>query len=287
MVAVTLGVTFGTLLGLYVIWQAGEWALDRLVYENKSFAIQQVDIQTDGVISSEQLRRWCQIRPGQNLFALDLARVKRELELVASIKSVSVERILPNSLRIRVTEREPIAQINVPRTKADGEGLEMKVYQVDNEGYITEPLDPRQRAVPLNQVDDQLPIISGINVSELQPGRRIDSPQMRATLELIQDFESSPMAGLVDMKRINLSSPQVLIVTTGQGSEITFSFDNFDQQLHRWQRVHQECLRYNRSIATLDLAVNENIPLRLQEASLLPPVAPKIVKPQRTKRRNV
>jgi cell division protein FtsQ len=287
MIAVAFGVTFGTLFGLYVLWRTGEFALDKLVYENKSFAIQQIDVQTDGVISPEQLRRWCQVRPGQNLLALDLARVKRDLELVPLVQSVSVERILPNTLHVRVTERVPIAQVNVPRPKAGGEGIEFKVFQLDGDGYVTEPLDPRQRAVAINQTDDQLPALSGINVTELQPGRRLDSPQMRAALELIQDFESSPMAGMVDLKRIDVSSPQVLVVTTGQGSEVTFGFNNFDQQLHRWQQVHQECLRYNRSIATLDLAVNENTPLRMQEASVLPPLIPKLVKPQRIKRRNV
>jgi len=30
--AVALGVTFGTVFGLYLFWRAGEWALDRFVY---------------------------------------------------------------------------------------------------------------------------------------------------------------------------------------------------------------------------------------------------------------
>ena len=98
----------------------GEWALNRLVYENKAFAIQEIDVQTDGVISVDQLRRWAGVKPGENLLALDLARVKRDLELVPLVQSVSVERILPRTLRIRVTEREPIAQVNVPRPRPGG-----------------------------------------------------------------------------------------------------------------------------------------------------------------------
>jgi len=30
--SVALGVTFGTFFGLYLLWRAGEWALDRLIY---------------------------------------------------------------------------------------------------------------------------------------------------------------------------------------------------------------------------------------------------------------
>ena len=109
---------FGTVFGLYLLWRAGEWALDKLVYENEAFAIQHIDVQTDGVIAPDQLRRWAGVKPGDNLLALDLARVKRNLELVPLVQSVSVERILPRTLRIRVTEREPVAQVNVPRPRS-------------------------------------------------------------------------------------------------------------------------------------------------------------------------
>src|SRR6266540_5550445 len=106
--AIALGVLFGTVFGLYVLWRVGEWSLAQLVYKNRSFAIQQIDVQTDGVIALEQLRRWAGVKPGDNLFALDLARVKRDLEMVPVIGSVSVERVLPRTLRIRVTEREAV-----------------------------------------------------------------------------------------------------------------------------------------------------------------------------------
>jgi len=114
LVSIALGVTLGTVFGLYLFWRAGEWALDKFVYENSTFAIQGIEVQTDGVIAPEQLRRWTNVKPGANLIALDLASVKRNLELVSSIDSVSVERVLPCTLKVRVTERVPEAQVNVP-----------------------------------------------------------------------------------------------------------------------------------------------------------------------------
>ena len=81
--SIALGVTLGTVFGLYLFWRAGEWALDKFVYENPTFAIQRIEVQTDGVIAPEQLRRWSGVKPGANLIALDLASVKRNLELVS------------------------------------------------------------------------------------------------------------------------------------------------------------------------------------------------------------
>jgi hypothetical protein len=146
------------------------------------------------------------------------------------------------------------------------------------------PLDPSQRAVPSAQGDDQLPLILGLNAADLQPGRKLESTQLQAALRWIEAFESSSMANLVDPKKIDVLSPEILVVTTSQGSEITFGLQNFDQQLLRWQRVLEECERLNKSIATLNLAVADNTPLRLSDASAVPPTAPKPLKLQHKKK---
>jgi hypothetical protein len=95
------------------------------------------------------------------------------------------------------------------------------------------------------------------------------------------------MANLVELKKIDVVSPEVLIVTTGQGSQVTFSVNNFDQQLLRWQNIHENCVRSNHAIATLNLAVTDNTPLTYSDAGVTPPATPKTVKPQRIRRRNV
>ncbi len=133
---------------------------------------------------------------GANLIALDLASVKRNLEMVPTIESVSVERVLPRTLKVRVTEREPIAQVNMPRTGASG-GIAVEVFQLDADGFVMKPLDPRQCVIPLSQMSEQLPVITGLNVYQLQSGRRVESAQAQAALELIGAFAHSPMAGLV------------------------------------------------------------------------------------------
>jgi cell division septal protein FtsQ len=280
------GITFGTAFGFYLFWRAGEWALNHFVYKNAEFAIRCVDVQTDGVISPDQLRRWTGVKLGDNLLALDLATVKRNLELVSMIESVSVERVLPRTLRVRVNEREPVAQVNVPRAGMSGK-IEVTVFQLAADGYVMQPLDPRQCVMPLAQVDDRLPVIGGLNVYELQPGRRIESSQAQAALQLIVAFKHSPMAGLVDLRRVDVSSPEVLGVTTGQGSEVTFGLDDFDQQLRRWREIYDLGQRMSRAIASLNLAVPNNIPARWMDAGIVPAPAPKSVKPTHIRRNNV
>ena len=276
-----------TVFGLYLFWRTGEWALDKFVYENAEFAIQRVDVQTDGVIAPDQLRSWSGVKLGANLIALDLTAVKRNLQLEPVIDSVSVERVLPRTLKIRVTERIPIAQVNVPRA-AGANGVVISVFQLDAAGVVMQPLDSRMSAIPLAQMkDSRLPEIKGLNASQLQPGHRVVLPQAQAALQLVSAFGYSPMAGLVDLRRIDVSAPGVIVVTTGQGGEITFGLQNLEQQLGRWRVIYDLGRRNNKAIASADLAVSNNVPVRWIEANAAPIAAPKNSTPAPFRRKNV
>lgn len=268
-----------TLFGLYLFWRAGEWTLDRFVYENAEFAIHHVDVQTDGVITTDQLRRWSGVQSGANLIALDLAAVKRNLELEPLVGSVSIERVLPRTLKIRVTERRPVAQVNV--TRVDGaKGMMVVVYQLDATGMVVQPIDARMREIPLSQVKDgPLPEITGVNVAQLQAGHRVTQPQALAALQLISAFNRSPMARLVDLRRLDVSAPGVVVVTTKPGGEITFGLQNVEQQLRRWREVYDLARSRNKVIVSLDLAVANNVPLRWTEAAAAPAVLSKDATP--------
>jgi len=284
--AMALAALFGTVFGLYLLYRTGDWLLGRLLYKNNAFAIQKMDVQTDGVIAVDQLCRWAGLRKQENLLALDLARVKRNLELVPLIESVSVERVLPRTLRIRVSEREAVAQVSLLRQRAGG-GMEATLFQLDPYGYAMLPLETLQRASPLHRVLEPLPDIFGLDPRELQPGRRIEAPQLQAALQLIVSFEQSSMAGLVDLKAIDISAPQILTLKTGQASEIVFGLNNLEQQLRRWHAVHQLGQRIGKAIATLDLAVTNSIPVVWQDQNSIPPGSPKLPKPLRAKRKHV
>jgi hypothetical protein len=285
-IGIGLSILSGVFLVLFVFWKGGSWMLDKFVYENEAFAIQTIDVQTDGVILSDQLRRWAMVKNGENLLALDLARVKRDLELVPLIQSATVERILPKTLRIHVVEREAVARI-ILMEKA-GEAYAAGLYEIDESGFVMPPLDAKWRGKPSEIPPEHLPIISGVATRELRPGRQVESDQVKAALKFLAEFERSPMAGLVDFQRIDISGPETLHVYTGQGSEVLFPLAGLDAQLKRWRLIWDESQRWGKSIAMLDLSIPNNVPLRLLDGpSGAKPVIAKPIKTLRTKKKHV
>jgi cell division protein FtsQ len=285
--ALLLGGFFLAVGSVYLAWRATEGALDLLLYRNPAFALLNVDVQTDGMIASDQVRRWAGVRLGENLFALDLGGVRRNLQMVSMIEFVSLEKILPHTLHLQVTEREPVAQVSIMRPGARG-GVEVAPLYLDYQGYVILPLTPAQCSPAAVQPGvDQLPSITGITANEVQPGRQVESLQLRAALDLILAFQRSPMQGLADIAKIDVSSADVLVVKTGQGSEITFGLTGLDQQLLRWQSISNEAQRMSKAIATLDLAVSNSIPVTWMEGGAVPQVPVKISKPLRNKKKHV
>jgi hypothetical protein len=270
---------------LFLVYRGGEWLLDRFVLKNDAFAIKRIEVQTEGVLAPDQIRKWAGVREKDNLLALDLSRVKRDLELVPSIQSAAVERSLPNVLKLYVVEREPVARVYTMQQMGGANGYKPVVYHLDGNGYVM--VQNVLRRTETGQ-PDWLPAITGVNPADFRPGRRVESVQVHAALRLIEAFENSSMAGLVDIQHIDVSAPDVLRVKSGQGNDVTFGLNYPDWQLRRWRTIYDLATRQHKSIGTLDLSVSNNVPANFVEMAVAtPPVKSKPAKSSRTKKRNV
>lgn len=95
------------------------------------------------------------------------------------------------------------------------------------------------------------------------------------------------MVGPVNLRRIDVSSPGVVVATTAQGAEITFGLDNLEQQLQRWREIYDLGQRMNKAIASLDLAVSNNVPVRWTETVPAPAALPEQNTTPTIRRKNV
>lgn len=284
MVVMAMVVALGTVIGLFLIWRGGEWALRELVFENHSFAVRDVQIEAEGVIPRAEILRWSGVREGQNLLGLDLGRVKRDLELVPLIRSAAVERVPPNTLRIRITEREPVARVLAPQAAVPGEDPRIVSYFLDRDGFLFGWESTEAWGHSFAAAGTRLPIVRGIPGRELRPGRDIELASVRSALGWAAGFKGSPMAGLVDVRSIDVSIPEVLQVQTSEGSLITFSHGRTDQQFRRWWHVHELGRKQGKIIQSLDLSITNNSPVTFLDAVgplERPAVAPWVPAPQK------
>jgi hypothetical protein len=244
-------------------------------------------IQTDGIIPVDQIRVWAGVQRGDNLLALDLNRIKRDLELVPLIESASVERYLPRELVVHVQEREPIARVIVFQPRPGDGFLEPNSFFLDQDGMV---IPPEARALNPRAFDlatHLLPNLIGVRPEELRPGNKVSRELVLASLRFLTGFRASEMAGHADLRSVDLSSGNTLLVTTDQGGEITFAPRDFGIQLARWRRIHDFGGRESRLIASLDLAVTNYVPVSWVNPTNAAPAALRQSQPSPYRKRHV
>jgi cell division septal protein FtsQ len=287
LVAKVAGVLFGTASALCLFWFGSGWVLNEKLYKNPAFSIKHLDVETDGVLAVDQILAWAGVKRGDNLLAADLPRIERDLRLQPLVENAAVVRVLPDTLKIRVTEREAIAQIFGFQAQLSGDPIKAMAFYMDPAGYVMTPLAPSHASNVRLTGAEALPVLTGVLGTELRPGKRAESADIHAALRFILAFDRSPMIGAVDIKLIDLSSPPTLQVTTRQGNEVILAPEDFDRQLRRWRAIHDFAAHEAKLIGSLDLSVSNNIPLRWQEPGAPVPPPAKGLKLARSRKKHV
>jgi cell division septal protein FtsQ len=99
------------------------------VANSAAFAVNRVEIEGVKRLSEEKVRAIVQKAAGPQMFRVDLDAVRKALEAESYVKAASVVRVLPDTLRVRIEEREPEV---VARLRGGGFGW------VDAEGHMLE-----------------------------------------------------------------------------------------------------------------------------------------------------
>jgi cell division protein FtsQ len=94
---------------------------------------------------------------GRSIYLCPIAERRRELRGIDWVKDASVLRVWPNRIIIRITERTPVAFVQIA-----GVNRTMRTAYIDSEGVLLNP----QRAVKLN-----LPVLTGILPAEKREAR--------------------------------------------------------------------------------------------------------------------
>ncbi len=251
------------IVAVLVILRGGKMGMNHFFYENPSYSLTQIIIETDGVLNPSQLQEWAGVARGDNLLALDFAEIKSNFDLIPWIRSTELERVFPNKLRIKITERQPIAK-TVYFTRRDKSFLyDKKIYYIDKEGFVLTGFENLHDLSLANYDRAAMPTITGLDRSSLQIGKRINSENVQAALELVSVFRLTGMYRVDQIDKIDIKNSRCLVVTTRKGSQIQMAPDHFEKQLSRWRAVQQFANRHSGiSIASLDLSLKNNCPVR-------------------------
>lgn len=152
----------------------GAWRGYLWVMSSPRFAIRQIVVTGNVRVPEDELLRRAGLAPGRNVFSVRLADVERQLAQHPWIASVRASRRLPDTLTIRVTERQPAALV-----------LLGAPYLADRQGR---PF--KRAAIEAGEADDLL-VVSGLDRKAYARQPEGVHAQVRRALELADRWHRS------------------------------------------------------------------------------------------------
>lgn len=196
---------------------AGAFQLYKTVITHPYFRIKAVTIGGTQNLSSKKLLKVIRPLLSGNIFTCDIKSATSYLEKNRWVESVSIQRLLPDSIAINITEREPTAVI------VAGSGRQ---YLIDRHGFLLEEVSRPGRYV----------LISGFSGSAVQirPGARIEE---KRRLENAFKISSIFSGNTVDpIASIDVSNPDRITARTA----VSDTLIRFGPESDEWEEKFLE-----------------------------------------------
>jgi cell division protein FtsQ len=229
--------------GISAAWTAGRF----LLYGQPMLLIRpdQVEISGNHIVSREAVLQQFARDRGRSMLRIPLDARRTALEEISWIESASVQRVLPNRIRVELTERTPIAFLR--------NGTELAL--IDAHGVILD----RPRGEDL-----QFPIVTGLSESmpREERGKRMQTYQeFMNDIDLVRSGSSDrvsevDLANPKDLRAVitgiaSASDPQALTIHFGAG-DFTGKYRMVVENFAQWQasngRVHSIDLQYAKQV---------------------------------------
>ncbi|RZU42829.1 cell division protein FtsQ [Edaphobacter modestus] len=193
----------------------------------------------------------------RNIFRVPLTERKAELEELPWVAHATVMRLLPNRLRVAVTERTPVAFVRQGN----------RIGLVDTSGVLLDmPTDAR------GKMHYSFPVVMGL---EAKDPLSLRAARMKLYERFTSDLDGGGEKISEKLSEVDLSSPEdVRAVVQDKGGEVMVHFGEddfldrykkFEEHLPEWRRLYPH-------LASVDMRYERQVVLEMQPGTAAPVV---------------
>lgn len=210
-----------------------------ILIQSPIFAVKQINIEGNRFLSEEEIVSLSGIHTGTNIFRVDFRDAKEKIKTLPMISEVVLKRQYPNEVKISVTERTPLANLAVPGG----------FIEIDKKGYYL-------RKLTSFNVNDNLPIITGVKYSKQEIGQKINEENLMVGLEYLQNCSDN----LKDkISEINVTDPNNIIIYSITGFRIMVGDEtSIKEKIHNLDEIFNTKGDKLKEIEYIDVSFNGN-----------------------------
>ncbi len=181
------------------------------------------------------------VEPGKNLLRLNLKRMGEQLAKNPWVETVRIRRFFPDGISIAVTEREPLAVINM--------GF---IYYLDKNGIVFKVLNQGDRL--------DYPVITGFSEDDMNSDPAGTREALKTTCELLRVLREKGAFILADVSEIHYDKDLGFTMFTASGGlPVKIGSGDFSAKLERFARIYRELMAQRPSLHYIDLDYSDRI----------------------------
>lgn len=236
-----IGTVAGVIAAVSGLLYGGAWLVT-----GDALRVMHIDVTGAEVVGARQVAAIADVG-GASMLTLDLAAAEQQIALLPAVKSVTVERAWPQTVRVTIQEHQAWGYWQTAG----------RVQVIDRDGRVLRASRPAPEDAPT--------IIDLASPSDLEDGKGADPDTVRLVARLIEDrvFESAgltPTAWVFQRDRgLTVIANDAPDAVFGDSSNYEFKVEAFEQVL-RQLRAREET--GSPQVAEIDLRFGRNVVLR-------------------------
>lgn len=215
--------------------------LRELVTGMTLFSLERIEVSRMKRISRDEIIALAGVKLGDPMLSLDLRRMAEQMEKNPWIETLKVRRRFPGTLNIEITEREPVAVVNMGY-----------LYYLDAKGDIFKPLTEGDRL--------DFPILTGITAEDLGRDPVGTRTMIRTALGIMGLLGKGTNFRLEDVSEIHLDKGYGYTLFTARGGiPVKLGNRDFPAKLARFSRIYGELAAQTAALEYIDLNYPDKI----------------------------
>ena len=225
----------------------------------KAAPLKDLVLVTDGVLDQAWLTKTLAVKKGAPLMALDLYQLRARLLACGQVQSAALTRNFPNTLAVTITERPPVARLQI------SDGGDTRTLFVARDGTVFEGINFDAKLV------ESLPWLAGMKLTR-QSGVFEPVRGMESVADLIAKTKLEAEHLYIDWRTVSLArleSDREIEITTKSGTKITFSTnEDYFRQLANLDAIFDAARAHPEQVLKeIDLTVGKFVPVSVSAPS--------------------
>jgi cell division protein FtsQ len=185
------------------------------------FALKEIELQGTKRVSAEEMRRSLETYKTRSLWQLDLQAIRTTIEKNPWVQEAEISRVLPDSLRVTIHEREPVAPWHSPQGP---------VVWVDREARSLGELD-------FNQMENVPPIIMGLEEGIGETIKEANRKRMETYQLLLNELDQGGAKLSEEIDEVDLKEVQAVRLRLKHKINVFVGGSEFRSRLEKANKV--------------------------------------------------